>query len=595
MYKKLKELIGIISIVEKRKFYQLQILVFIMTVFQIVSLASFAPFISMISDLDLLDKENKLSDIFIMSGLTKNNFIFCAGFLVILLIGISSFLSIWITWLLHNFSSKLGMSLSARLLKYYLSRNYLFHVANSSSFLMKQVLIEARRVGDGIVTPLIQLISNSLFIVLVIFTLTFYNPRVTFLGGSVLLIVYLLIYIFSKKKIKLNGQNITNKSMLRSKITLNSFGGVRDIIHFEKQYYFVKKFKSASDSFARSQALNTIYSIFPKFLVEFIALGGVVFVLLIFVQPGSDSLTELIPIIVVFGLLLIKLIPAFQAVFGNLAKVKANLPAFDSLYEDFMKMDKSVTDIADDRVFPFIKTLEVKNLHYKYPGERNTVLNGIDFTIEKNSTIGLVGYSGSGKSTLADILVGFLTLKKGEILVDGKALTQKNHRHFKKNVGFVSQSIFLLDASIRENIAFGVDPNEIDDEKLINTIKQASLEDLLKDLPNGIQTEVGERGIQLSGGQVQRIAIARALYTDCEVLIFDEATSALDGITEKYILDSITNLQGTKTIIMIAHRLTTLAGCDAIYVLDKGKVNDVGNFKTLSKTNKIFKKMLKDE
>ena len=207
----------------------------------------------------------------------------------------------------------------------------------------------------------------------------------------------------------------------------------------------------------------------------------------------------------------------------------------------------------------------------------------------------MVGYSGSGKSTLADILVGYLTYEKGEILVDGIPLTTENHRQFKKNIGFVSQSIFLLDASIRENIAFGIDSGEIDEEKLMNSIKQASLEDLLNDLPNGIQTEVGERGIQLSGGQAQRIAIARALYTECEVLIFDEATSSLDGVTEKKILDSISRLQGKKTIIMIAHRLTTLKGCNAIYVLDKGKVDDVGNFEILSKNNKLFKKMLKDE
>ena len=294
-------------------------------------------------------------------------------------------------------------------------------------------------------------------------------------------------------------------------------------------------------------------------------------------------------------MLLIKLIPAFQAVFGNLAKVKANLPAFDSLNEDFMEMDVDVSDSSTSGELPFNDSIEVRNLHYKYPGERSTVLNGMDFTIKKNSTIGLVGYSGSGKSTLADILVGFLSLEEGEILVDGKILTPENHKQFKRNIGFVSQSIFLLDASIRENIAFGVEPDDIDEEKLMNSIKQASLEDLLKDLPKGINTEVGERGIQLSGGQVQRIAIARALYTECEVLIFDEATSALDGITEKNILDSITSLQGTKTIIMIAHRLTTLTGCDTIFVLDKGKVDDSGNFEALSKGNKIFKKMLKDE
>jgi HlyD family secretion protein len=207
----------------------------------------------------------------------------------------------------------------------------------------------------------------------------------------------------------------------------------------------------------------------------------------------------------------------------------------------------------------------------------------------------LVGFSGSGKSTLADILVGFLELNEGEILVDGKVLNSFNHKSFNKKIGFVSQSIFLLDASIRENIAFGEENEAIDDQKINSAIKQASLNKLLDDLPNGIYSEVGERGIQLSGGQVQRIAIARALYNKCEDLIFDEATSALDGITEKFILDSITNLQGTKTIIMIAHRLTTLTGCDSIYVLDKGLVNDVGNFETLSKNNVIFKKMLNNK
>lgn len=595
MYKKLKALVSIFSKVEKRKLYQLQALVLIMTIFQIVSIASFAPFISMISDIEVLERENRLSELYQMSGFTKNQFIQYVGLSVILLISISTFLSIRVTWLLYNYSSKLGMRLSARLLKYYLSKNYLFHVSNSSSFLMKQVIIEARRVGDGIVTPMIQLISNSLFIIFVVIALTFYKPMITFFGGAVLLSVYLLIYTFTKNKIKANGQNITNKSMLRSKITLNSFGGVRDILHMDKQYFFVKKFKTASDSFARSQALNSTFSIFPKYLVELVALGGVVLILILFIQPGSDEFTQMIPVVVVFGLLLIKLIPAFQAVFGNLAKVKANLPAFDSLNDDFMEMDVDVSDSSTTGQLPFNESIEVRNLHYKYPGERSTVLNGMDFIIKKNSTIGLVGYSGSGKSTLADILVGFLTLEEGEILVDGKTLTPENHKHFKRNIGFVSQSIFLLDASIRENIAFGIDPDEIDEEKLMSSIKQASLEELLEDLPNGINTEVGERGIQLSGGQVQRIAIARALYTECEILIFDEATSALDGITEQNILDSIRGLQGTKTIIMIAHRLTTLSDCDTIFVLDKGKVDDSGNFEALSKGNKIFKKMLKDE
>jgi ATP-binding cassette, subfamily B, bacterial PglK len=595
MYKKLKSLIDVFSKVDKRKFYQLQILVLLMTIFQIVSIASFAPFISMFSDLSAFESNNYLLKAFELSKLTKDQFIFYSGILVIFLIGISSFSSIAINWMLYRFSNSLGMNLSTRLLNYYLRQNYLFHVNNSSSFLMKQIIIEVRRVGDGIVTPLIQMISNILFVFFVALCLTFYKPVIILSSGFVLIVVYLLIYFFTKNQIHSNGQNLTDKSLIRSKITLNSFGGIRDIIHMNKQFFFINKFKSASDSFARSQALSTIFSLMPKFIVEFIVLCGIVLILIFFIQPGSDSFKELIPVVVVFGLLFIKLIPAFQAIFGNLAHISSNLPAFDSLQKDLQEMQELSKYENINNILTFNNSIELKNLHYKYPGDRKSVLNGLNLNIKKNSTTGLVGFSGSGKSTLADILVGFLELNEGEILVDGKVLNSFNHKSFNKKIGFVSQSIFLLDASIRENIAFGEENEAIDDQKINSAIKQASLNKLLDDLPNGIYSEVGERGIQLSGGQVQRIAIARALYNKCEVLIFDEATSALDGITEKFILDSITNLQGTKTIIMIAHRLTTLTGCDSIYVLDKGLVNDVGNFETLSKNNVIFKKMLNNK
>lgn len=595
MYKHLKELFQVFSKIENRKFRKLQYWVLLMTFFQVASIASFAPFISMISDISVLERENVLSEIYQISDLTNIQFVIYSGIMLIILISISSFLSIRVNWALFKYSNSLGMNLSTRLLRYYLGKDYLFHVTNSNSLLMKQVLVETRRVGDGIISPMIQLISQLAFIIIVVVVLIFYSPVVAISGGAILFGLYIVIYLLTKNKIQINGQNITDKSMLRSKITLNSFGAIRDIIHLGKRDFFVDKFKLVSDSFARSQALNSTFSMFPKYIVELVSLGGFVLVLVLLFNPVSDSFTQLVPTFVVFSLLLLKLIPAFQAVFGSLAKIKANLPAFDSLRDDFMKINFDEENIGNDKQILFEKDIEIRNLDYKYPGERKSVLNGINITIQKNSTIGLVGYSGSGKSTLVDVLVGFLTFNQGSILVDGTALTTETHTQFKKNIGFVSQNIFLLDASIKENIAFGINPIQIDEQKLMNAIKQASLEGLLKDLPNGIHTEVGERGIQLSGGQVQRIAIARALYTECEVLIFDEATSALDGITEKNILDSITNLQGTKTIIMIAHRLTTLIGCDSIYVLDKGKVDDVGDFEDLSKNNELFRKMLKDD
>lgn len=595
MFNKLKLLINTFNDKEKRRLFQLQVLVFIMTIFQIVSIASFAPFISMVADLSVLNGESFLSDLYHESKLSEDQFLLWFGIVVIFLVSLSSFLSIWVNWLLFRFSSRLGMNLSTRLLSLYLYRNFLFHVNNSSSFLLKQIIIEARRIGDGIITPFIQLVANFFFILMVAISLAYYKPFVTIIGGLILLIVYISIYLFTKNKIKLNGQNITNKSLLRSKIALNSFGGVREILHLNKQEFFVKRFDNASRSFADSQSLNSTFSIFPKYVVEFVTLISIVTVLIIAKQNKSSSFLDLIPVVVVFGLLLIKLIPAFQGIFGNLAKIKANLPAFDALKDDLIDISKNEDLFIIEKKTTDFNSLEIKNLCYKYPGERGFILNGVNLTINKNESIGLVGFSGAGKSTLIDILVGFLDYKVGKIILDGEVLTKSTHNEFKKKIGFVSQNVFLLDASIEENIAFGVEEDKIDYEKLNKSIQQSSLEELLKDLPNGLKTQVGERGVQLSGGQIQRIAIARSLYKECEILIFDEATSSLDGITERNILQSINNLQGKKTIIMIAHRLTTLEDCDKIYVLDKGKVDDFGNFKYLSKNNLIFKKMLKNE
>ena len=246
MYKDLKELFKVFSKNEKNKFYQLQLLVFLMTVFQVVSIASFAPFISLISDISVLERENSLSEFYQMTGSTRSQFVIYFGIGVIFFISVSSFLSIRINWSLFRYSNSLGMNLSARLLRYYLGKDYLFHVNNSTSLLLKQVIVEARRIGDGIISSVIQLISKFVFILIVVIGLLFYNPTIAILGGVTLFVIYITIYTFTKNQIKRNGQNITDKSMLRSKITMNSLGAIRDIIHMEKRDFFADKFKLVS-------------------------------------------------------------------------------------------------------------------------------------------------------------------------------------------------------------------------------------------------------------------------------------------------------------------------------------------------------------
>ena len=233
----------------------------------------------------------------------------------------------------------------------------------------------------------------------------------------------------------------------------------------------------------------------------------------------------------------------------------------------------------------------LKNIRFTYPGKPEPALHDLTMTIGVNKVTGLVGASGSGKSTAIDILLGLIQPEKGELLIDGEPITKQQLRAWQNSLGFVPQSIFLADSSIRENIAFGLPPELVDEEKVQQAATMAHLAELLAELPDGLNTRVGERGVQLSGGQRQRIGIARALYHDADVLILDEATSALDGITEKLIMDAIHDLSGKKTIIIIAHRLATVKQCDTIFLLSQGKLLDQGTYIELQARNEIFKKM----
>jgi len=231
------------------------------------------------------------------------------------------------------------------------------------------------------------------------------------------------------------------------------------------------------------------------------------------------------------------------------------------------------------------------NVSFTYPGSCYPVLNDLNIEVKANSVIGFVGASGSGKSTIIDLLLGLIEPDNGEIVIDGSPVTESNKRSWQNSVGFVPQSIFLSDSSITENIAFGIAKPQIDLEKVNRAANMAHLSDMIAELPQGMQTTVGERGVQLSGGQKQRIGIARALYNDPDVLVLDEATSALDGITEKLIMDAIHDFSGKKTIIMIAHRLATVKKCDVIFLLDQGKIIDSGTYDELESRNDVFKKM----
>jgi len=297
----------------------------------------------------------------------------------------------------------------------------------------------------------------------------------------------------------------------------------------------------------------------------------------------------------IYALAGFKLLPAFQSIYANLSHVRGNIASFEEISKDLensLKVNTNIKDFkADTKRLVLGKGIEFKNIIFTYPGRREIALNNLNLTIPNNKVIGIVGPSGSGKSTFIDLLLGLIEANSGEILIDDKILNKTNIRSWQNTIGFVPQSIYLSDGSIMENIAIGLEKDEIDKERVMRAIDQAHLKELINSYENGIDTQVGERGVQLSGGQRQRIGIARALYNDVNILVFDEATSALDGITEKLIMDAIHDFSGTKTIVMIAHRLTTVEKCDIIYFLDEGRVTDSGTYEELLNKNITFRKM----
>jgi HlyD family secretion protein len=375
----------------------------------------------------------------------------------------------------------------------------------------------------------------------------------------------------------------------------DGFGGIKDTLLLGRDGDFVDRFHESGEELAYAQGSNTALSMAPRYLMELVAFGIVIALVLYLFEFYQGNLGAILPVVSVYALAGFKLLPAFQQIYVSVAQIKGNLPAFEAIKDD-LKQSKTasgetIRDIEARNDLPFNKCIELIDVDFTYPGKETHALKGLDLSIPANSVVGIVGSSGSGKSTAIDIILGLIAPDRGSLHVDDQTVSGENIRSWQNRIGFVAQSIFLSEGTVAENVAFGIPREEIDREQVRRALQMAHLLEMIDDLPNGIDSKVGERGIQLSGGQRQRVGIARALYHEADVLIFDEATSALDGITEKMIMDAIHDFRGKKTIIMIAHRLKTVQDCDRIHMMENGRIVDSGSYQQLLETNELFRKM----
>lgn len=594
MLRLIREIYAILTPAQRRKILLLQLLIIAKTLLEIASVASVAPFMVLVADLDVLAGKGKLATLYRYSGITDPmHFLAAMGLAAMLMLTTSSAISILAAKSLLSFSQDIGAELSIRLYRYYMHQPLLFHAQANSATLTKRIASEATRVTKSILTPLVHMNSSLVLVAGISIALCAVDPVAAAMGIAVLSAAYLGIYRLVRHRIDENGKRISKDGATHFRMMSEGFGGIREFLLRDSQQVFIERFARTARRLASGQAWNSAFAETPRYVVEMTAIGSLIgFVLyLVWLHDGREEI--ILPLLSVYGLAALKLLPAFQRVYSSFATIKGAVPTFDSLKPDLVASQRAASDDAagsqDGRRIAPTRSIELRDVRFRFPGTARDVLKGASLSIRAGTMVGLAGSSGAGKSTLLDVLLGLIQPQQGEIRIDDAPLSPQDGPAWRRSVGFAPQSIYLTDASIAENIAFGIPMPRIDMAKVAAVASLAQLDEMLHRLPQGLMTRTGERGIQLSGGQRQRIGIARALYGDPDLLVLDEATSALDVVTENEILNAIAPAGSGRTALVVTHRLRTLRRCQTIFFLDDGRIVDQGSYDELVERNAAFR------
>ena len=596
MISRIHHLYSLLTLEQRYRLFRLQILVLIMAFAEVAGVASIGPFMAVVGNSSYIHEQYLLSHIYELLGLNNiNDFLFWLGMAVLLALALAACISMFTTWRMVLYSNQVGAELSNRLYKHYMNQSWLFHANGSSSHLTNKIALECGRLTHQVITPLMQINAKLILAIFMTAAIFLINPLVAFVGTTLFVSSYLLLYRIVRKRLTHSGHTVSHANQKRLKLINEGFGGIKDTLVLGRQKSFIDQFDESSKSFANAQGTILGLAQVPRYAMELVAFGAIIILILYLLATHQGNLGEILPLLSIYALAGFKLLPAFQQIYAGISTLRSHISAFENLQIDLAASQASEVGGYEKRKgkLKLNKELKIMDVVFQYPSKRVPTLDHLNMTFRVNRVTGLVGASGSGKSTAIDLVLGLVDPNKGELIIDGEPLTESNKRLWQNSIGYVPQSIFLSDASIKENIAFGLPATEIEDNKIFRAAKMAHLDSFIESLPEGLNTRVGERGVQLSGGQRQRIGIARALYHDPDVLVLDEATSALDGITEKMVMDAIHDFSGKKTIIMIAHRLATVKQCDQIYLMDKGKVVDKGTFEQLMAKNPTFQHMAK--
>ena len=562
---------------------------------EVFGIGIIGPFIGLASNPELIERTIWLKTIFLRSGIgDKSQFIALMGLGIILIFVLKSFFSWRVQTSVFHFAYKQKGELTTKLMQAYLAAPYTFHLSKNSSHIIHNIITETKQFANAVLIPLLTSISNCFILLSLIILLTATNLATIVVILGTIIPLFILFNSF-KTKISLWGKEASKAEQATIRIINHGIGGIKETKVIGCEPYFEDEIAVEAKKYLDATSKFYAYKLSPRIMIEtllVIFLIGFVSVFLII----NNNIQELTATLSVFALASIRLIPAFTNITNGIGTLKNSSFAVNKLYldlkeiETFKDKQKKLLTSNSRTIIKFDDIIELDHIKYQYPQAEELAISNLSLKITKGESIALIGKSGAGKTTLVDIILGLLIPQQGDIKVDHQSIYQ-DISAWQNLVGYIPQSIFLLDDSIARNIAFGVSELAIDRHKLQKAIEAAQLQELIERLPQGTETIVGERGVLLSGGQRQRIGIARALYHEREILVLDEATAALDNETESLVTEAIKSLGKSKTVIIIAHRLTTVEHCDRIYELARGEVVRSGSYQevVLEKTN-IFER-----
>jgi len=598
MFDTARKFLSLLSPHERLRGYVLLLMVVVMALLDMVGVASILPFMKILADPDAAVSNRHLNFIYSWMGFqSTQTFAITIGASVFILLSVATVFKALTTYTLARFAQMLDYGIARRLVAGYLRQPYDWFLNKHSADIGKTILSEVSQVTNGIVLPSMQIIASSAVSIAIISLIVFVNPLVSITIILGLGAIYTLIYMSFRRFLARIGEERVAANVLRYKLISEIFSGIKDIKISGLEDVSRSRYDSPAYRYARHQSASQIAAQLPRHALEIVALGGMLLLSLsVMGTPGKVSTG--LPLIALYGLAGFRLLPAFQQIYANLTRIRFSGPALNRLCEEMAELPADETSGNGLRVpvapLPLRSALRFDCVTYGYPMGDAPVLDRLSLEIPVQNVVGLVGATGGGKTTAVDVMLGLLIPQSGRVLVDEVPLSDENRRRWRRAVGYVPQQVFLSDDTVAANIAFGELKDDVDMAAVERAARIANLHEfVVESLPQGYQTRIGERGVRLSGGQRQRIGIARALYRDPEVLFLDEATSALDNVTEHAVMDAIHNLGRKKTIVLIAHRLTTVRDCDVIFVLDHGQLVGQGTYEELLATNMHFRAMVR--